>query len=109
MVQVAEANRIQFAKNAGHLVVPAPPEISREGPQAFLSGSDETRQITGLADDGGNLGGRIGQHPDFLVQKDAGLNGLNHKYALQNAPLDDGNSKERLELILACFTKVFEA
>ena len=85
---------IEIAKEADAVVIPAPPEIAGERPEAFLGGRDEAVERARLADDGRHLVGRFGQHADLVVAKDARLLGLHDQHALQDAAIDERHAEE---------------
>ena len=66
VIELPPAHRIEVAEQARGVVVPTPPEIARERPEAFLGRSDEAIERAGFADDGRHLGGGFDQHAHFI-------------------------------------------
>ncbi len=66
-------------------------------------------QRAGFADDGGDLGGSLGQHANFILPKYAGVDGLHDQHALQDPAIDEGNPEEGLKAFFAGFAKKLEA
>ena len=89
-------------------MVPTPPKISPQRPQALLQRSNEAIEGASFTDGGSDLGSRLGQHPNFALAKNSGLNGLNDQNPLQNAPLDQGNAQKRLVGIFTGISKILE-
>ncbi len=108
-MKLPPAHRIQVAEQADGIVIPDPPQVTRQRPQPFLHRRDESIQSPGFADDRRNLGRRLRQHPDFVGVKDASLDGLNHQDALQNAAVDHREAEERLIRIFTRLVKILEA
>ncbi len=77
-------------------MIPAPPEIACERPQAFLQRSNEAIQCTSFADDGRDLRGRFGQHVNLIGAERPGFDGLDNEDALENSPIDQWNTEKRL-------------
>ncbi len=96
MIQLAPAHRIQVAKQADGIVIPAPPQVARQRPQPLLRGRDEAIERAGFADHRRDLRGGLRQHANLFRVKDARLDGLHHQDALQDAAIDEGNSEKRL-------------
>ena len=109
LIRLAPARRVEIAKEADAVVVPTPPEIARERPEALLRRGDEAVEGARLADDGRDLVGRLGQHADLSFAKDAGFFGLNDENALQNSAIDQRHAEEGLVVVFAGFLEVLEA
>ena len=109
VVQFAETHRIQIAEQAGGIVVPAPPQVSRDGPQALLHRRDEAVQRARLADHRRHLRGRLHQHLHFIVGEGARFDGLHHQHALQDALIDQRNAAKRMVGFFARFAEILEA
>ena len=90
-------------------MVPTPPEIAGQRPEALLCGRDEAVEGAGFANDGGDLVGGFGQHADFIFAKDARFLGLDDENALQDSAIDEGNAEKGVVLLFAGFLEVFEA
>jgi hypothetical protein len=56
-----------------------------------------------------SLSSGVHEHANFILPKNPGIDGLDDEHALQNAPIDERNSEERLVGILTGFPKIFEA
>src|ERR1700756_1948276 len=96
MVELTPTGRIQIEKKTCGVVIPAPPQIACQRPQAFLQRSDEAIQRTSFADDGRDLGGRFGQHANLIGVKRSCFYGLDNEDALENSPIDEGDTEKRL-------------
>ena len=110
VIQLAPAHRIEIAKQAAGVVVPAPPQVARQRPQPFLRGSDKAVQRARLADHRRDLGRGLYQHANFIVPKVARL----RRSAPPARPAARrGRSRERPETIdtmfFARFLEVLEA
>ena len=109
LIELRPAGRIQIAKQADAIRVPAPPDIVGERPEAFLGGRDEALEGARLADDRRHLVGRFDQHANVVVAKGARLLGLNDEHSLQHAAIDDRHSEKGVECILFGIFNEFEA
>ena len=109
LVELAPADGIEVAKQIDAVVIPAPPDVARERPEALLCRGDETVEGAGFADNRGDLVGGIGEHADFVVAEDAGFLGLHHENALQDAAIDEGHAEEGVVLLFAGVLEVFVA
>lgn len=101
VVEFAEAHGIEIAEEADAIVIPTPPEVARERPEALLGGRDEAVEHARVAHHGRDLRGGFHQHADLFRFENAGLDGLDHEHALEHAAIDERHSKERLELLFA--------
>jgi len=108
VIELAPAQRIEIAENAGGIVIPTPPEVASQRPQPLLRRRDKAIQRARLAHHRRNLSRSFGQHFDFVFQKDARLFRLNHQHSLQHSAIDQRNSEKRLVSILAGLGKIFE-
>ena len=109
VIELPPAQRVQIAEQAGGIVVPAPPQIARQGPQALLHRSDKAIERARLAHHRRDLRGGLGQHLNFVVVKNARVDRLHHQNALQNAAIDQRHSQKRLVSLLARLAEIFEA
>ncbi len=89
-------------------MIPAPPHIARQGPEPFLQGSDKTIHGPGFTHYRSDLSGSLGQHANFILAENARLDGLHDQNALENAPVDQGDSQKRLVGFLACLLEILE-
>ena len=89
-------------------MVPAPPQVARQCPEPLLQRSDKAIQRSRLAHDRSHLRRRFRQHANFIFAEDAGLDGLHHQHALQNAAIDQRNAQERLVGLFAGLPEVLE-
>ena len=80
---------VQITKKADAVVVPAPPEIVGEGPEAILRGSDEAVEGTGFADHRGDLVGGFDELANLRLSKDAWLFGLEDEDADEYSAVDE--------------------
>src|SRR5260370_8369148 len=71
LIQLPPARRIQFVKQALGVVVPAPPQIARQGPEPLLCRSDEAIESARLADYRRHLRGGLNQHPNLAFPQTA--------------------------------------
>ena len=108
LIQLAPANRIQIAKEADTVVVPAPPEIAGQGPEALLSGGDEAIEGAGFADHRRDFTGGVDQHANFIFAKDAAILGLNYQNTLQDTTVDERHTEEGVVDLFAGFDEVLE-
>jgi hypothetical protein len=109
VIELPPAHWIEVKEQSAGIVVPTPPQVSGERPEPLLGGSDEAVERAGLAHDGCDLGGGLDQHPDLILPKDPGLDGLDDKNALQDASINERDPKERLVGIFARFAEVLKA
>ncbi len=109
LIQLPPAGGIEVAKQVDTVVIPAPPHVLCQGPQALLCGCDKAVKRTSLADNRRNLLGQLRQHADFVIAEDPWLLGLHHQDALQNAAIDERHSKKRVVLFFAGFLEEFVA
>ncbi len=109
LVRLAPACWVEIAEEADAVVVPAPPEIAGERPEALLRGGDEAVEGAGFADDGCDLVGGLDEHADLGFAKDAGLFGLDDEDALQDSAIDEGHAEEGVVGLFAGLLEVFEA
>ena len=86
-------------------MVPTPPQIARQRPKPLLRRSDEAIQRARLAHHRRHLGRGLRQHLNLIFAESSGLDGLHHQHALQNAPVDQRNARERLVSVFAGFAK----
>src|SRR5262245_46714855 len=84
VIQFSPANGIEIAKDAVRFVIPAPPEVPCERPEAFLHGSDELIESSSLAYDGRHLSGGFHEHLNFFSAEITRLDRLNNKNTLEN-------------------------
>src|SRR5580658_7266108 len=103
LIQLPPAHGIQIAKKADAVVIPAPPQVARERPEALLRRSDEAVQSTRLADHGSDLVRSFYQHTDFRLAEDPRVFGLNDEHTLQNAPIDEGHAQKGVIDLFARF------
>src|SRR5208283_2121935 len=108
VIELTPAQGVDFAKQPGRIVIPAPPQITGQRPEPFLHRSNETVKGSGFAHNVRDPVRRLGEQTNFIFREDARLRGLDHQYALQHAAIDERNSQERLVIILAGFAEVFE-
>src|SRR5581483_1856418 len=94
LVELPPARRVQFTEKARGVVVPAPPEITRESPQALLRRSNKSIQRARLTHDRSNLGRRLDKRTDLFFAENSRFDGLHHQYTLQNAAIDQRHTQE---------------
>ena len=94
LIELSESRRIEVQKQAGRIVIPTPPQIPGQRPQALAYWSDESIQRARLADDGRDLRGRLHQHPYFIIAKHPRFDRLNDENPLQHAAIDKRNAEE---------------
>ena len=109
LVRLAPACGAEVAKEADAVVVPTPPEIAGEGPEALLRRGDEAIEGAGFADDGRDLVGSLDQHADLSFAKGAWLFGLHDENALEDSAVDERNTQEGMICLFAGFFEVLEA
>ena len=109
IVQLAEAHRVQIAEQADAILIPAPPKVTRESPEALLGGGNEAVEHPRLTHDRCYLRGGFHQHADVLRLENARLNGLYHEHALKDAAVDQRNAQKRLVLFFARLAEKFES
>ncbi len=108
VIQLPQTHRIEVAKQAGGIVVPAPPQVAGERPEPLLHGRDEAIQRARFAYHRRHLRGGLHQHLHFVVGEGAGFDGLNHQHALQDALIDQRNAAKRLVGLFARLAEIFE-
>ena len=74
-----------------------------------MRGCDESIERARFAHDRRNLGRRLGQHLNLRFAEKPRLHRLNYQNPLQNSPVDEWNSEERLVIVFAGFLEVFKA
>jgi hypothetical protein len=109
LIELAPAHRVQIAKDAGAVVIPAPPHVAGQLPEFFLGGGYEAVEGARLTDDGRNLAGGVGEHADLALAEDPRLLGLDHEHALQNAAVDDGHAEKGVVFLFAGILEVLVA
>ena len=109
VIELPPAHGIEVAEQTAGIVVPAPPQVARQRPQALLRRSDEAVQGARFADDRSHLGSGLAQHANFIFPKDTGRDGLHYQHALQHAAVDQRNAEKRLVSLFAGFAEIFEA
>src|SRR5882762_5725449 len=109
VVELPPAYRIELPEQAGGIVIPAPPQIARQRPEALLNGSDKTIERSSFAHHGRELGRRFHQHSDFILLKNSRHYGLNDQNTLQHASIDERHAEERLIGLFAGLAEVFES
>ena len=109
VIELPPAHRIEIAEQAGGIVVPAPPQISRQRPQPLLDGRDEAVQRARFAHHRRHLGRRLGQHANLVFRKHSRFHRLHHQHALQHAAIDQRNAQEGLVGVFAGFAEILEA
>ena len=87
-------HRIDFAEDAGRLLVPRPPQVLRQGRQLLMKRGDEVPDVSRLADDGRQLSARGRQHPHIVFAERPGIGRLDDQHALQHAAVDDRHAEE---------------
>ena len=108
VIEFPPARGIEGAEQAAGVLIPAPPQIARQGPEALLRGSDEAVEGARLADDRRNLRGGRRQHLDFVFAKGTRFDGLQDQNTLQHAAVNQRNAQKRLIGILPAFAEVLE-
>src|SRR5262249_36824395 len=78
-------------------------------PEPLLSRRNESVQRASLAHNGSNFRGRLHQHANFLIVKEARLVSLHDEDTLQNAPMDKRYSEKRMEGVFAGLAEVLES
>ena len=109
VVELPPSEGIEIEEQIAGILIPAPPEISSQRPQAFLSGSNEAVESSRLADDGRHLCCGLREHANFVVEKRPRGHRLNDENALQDAPINQRDSQERLIRLFAGLTEILEA
>ena len=79
VIELSPAYRVEVAEQTAGVVVPAPPQVTGQRPQPLLGGSDKAIQRPRFAYHRPHLGRSLGQHPDFILAKDPGRDGLYHQ------------------------------
>ena len=82
-------------------MIPAPPHIAGEGPKPLLNGGNKAVERARLADYRSHLRGRLDEHADFVLAKDARFPGLNHEHALQKSAIDERDAEKRVVFLFA--------
>ena len=100
---------LRSRKRLTRVLVPTPPEIAGERPQALLRGADEAVEGAGLADDGSDLAGGFDQHANLVLAEDARVLGLHDEDALQNSAVDQRHAEEGVVHLFAGLLEVLEA
>ncbi len=95
-------------KQAGGIVIPAPPQIARERPQPFLRRRDKAIEGARFADDGRDFARPPPSASRLRRQGRREARRLHHEHALQNAVIDQGHAEKRLISVFAGFAEVFE-
>src|SRR5271165_5542133 len=109
LIQLPPAHGIQIAKETDAVMVPAPPEIARERPEALLRRSNEAVQGARFADYRCDLVRRFHQHADLRLAKGARVFGLNNEDPLQNAAVDERHAEKGMVDLFARFLEVLVA
>jgi len=109
VIELTPTQRIDIAEQAGGIVIPAPPQVASQRPEPLLSGRDETVDRARLAHHRRNPVRGLREQTNLCLREDTRLQGLNHQHALQHTAIDEGNSQERLIIILAGFFEVLKA
>jgi hypothetical protein len=100
---------IQIAKQRDRIVIPAPPQVARQGPQALLHRSNEAIQASRFTYNWRHLRRRGYEHANFGLTKLAGLGRLHDQYALQNTSVDQRHAEKSLVPVLTGLTKIFKS
>ena len=108
VIALLPQHRIEIAKQADALVVPAPPQVLRKRGEPLMHRRHELPDGARLADNRRQLraGGR--QQLDVLVGEGARLARLHDEHALQHAAIDHRHAHERAKRILAGIAEVLE-
>src|SRR5215471_6749157 len=109
VIQLAPADGVKVKEQVDRIVVPAPPQVARYGPQAFLCRCNEAVEGARLTDDGRHLIGGLGQHADFVFRENPRLDGLYDQDTLKHSSVDQGNAEKRLESVFTRFLEILEA
>ena len=94
VIDLAPEGGVELAKEAGRVVVPAPPEILRERGQAMMRRRDVLSDRACLADDRRHLRARHHQHPHVVGAEGARLDRLHDQHALQQPAIEDRHAEE---------------
>ena len=105
---VAPQHRIELAKEARRVRVPAPPEVLGQGAEPLVRGRDELPQGACFGDDRRQLRARHRQQAHVFGAEDPRVDRLDDEHALQQPAFDDRHAEERAVRILARFRKVLE-
>src|SRR5579859_958272 len=108
MVQVTPPRRIQVQKKALRVMVPTPPQIARQRPQALLQWRNEAIQGARFAHHWRDLHRSLAQHAYFFCTEHASFHSLDDKDTLQNAAIHQRNAQKRLISVLAGVAEIFE-
>jgi hypothetical protein len=100
--------RIEVAEEARALVVPAPPEVARDGRQPLMHRRHELSERAGVADDRGDLPAGGHEPPHVLLAEPAGFRRLHDEHALQDAAVRDRHAEKRAIGILARVLEILE-
>ena len=109
LVELAPAGGIKIAEEGDTVLVPAPPEVAREGPEALLCGADEAVQRARLADHRGDLAGGFDQHTNLVLAEGARVLGLHDEDALQDAAVDERHAEKGVVQFFTGLLEVLEA
>ncbi len=109
LIELAPANRVQIAKEAGGVVIPTPPQVAGQRPQPLLCRSNEAVERTRLGDHRRYLRRGLRQHPNLVFAIQPLLDGLHHQHSLQHTAVQQRHSKKGLEVILIGFAKILES
>ncbi len=109
VIELTPAQRIEIAEQAGRIVIPAPPQVASERPEPLLGRRDETIEGAGFAHHGRNPVRSLREQTNLSFREDPRLQGLNHQNTLQHTSINEGNSEERLIIILAGFAEILKA
>ncbi len=90
-------------------MVPAPPDVPCQRPQAFLGGADEAIQCARLADHRRHLAGCFDESANLALAEDPWILGLNHQHTLQYAAIDEGHTEKGVIDFLTRFLEILEA
>ena len=78
VIELAPAQWIDIAEQAGGIVIPAPPHVAGQRPEPLLGRRDETVERAGFAHDVRHPVCRLREQTRFLFSKDVRPHGLNH-------------------------------
>src|SRR6266498_3301972 len=90
-------------------MIPTPPQIASQRPQALLQRGDEAIKSPSLTHDRGDLSGSLAEHSNFVGAENTRFDSLNNQNTLENSAVDQGHAQEGLIGVFSGIAEVFEA
>ena len=99
---------LRSRNSADAVLIPTPPEVACQRPEALLRGADEAVEGAGLADDRRDFRGGFDQHADLVLAEGARVLGLHDEDTLQDSAVDQRHAEEGVVHLFAGLLEVLE-